>query len=66
MSHMWGFFDFFNFMRRMAPNGEVADYGTFQQASYEPLPSKPETTDVLEVWFAGCHSGAWGDDTLQY
>ena len=45
-------------MRRTAPSGKATDYGTFQQASSEPLLSEPETTDVLEVWFAGCHGGA--------
>ena len=55
---MRGFFNFFNFMQRTAPSGKATDYGTFQQASSEPLLSEPETTDVLEVWFAGCHGGA--------
>lgn len=51
---------FFNFKQRTSSNGKAAKYGTFQQDPSGPLPSEPDVfeTDVLEVWFAGCHSGA--------
>jgi len=55
LSSIHGFFNF------KSPNGKAAEYGTYQQVpSQEPLPSGPDEfeTDVLEVWFAGCHSGA--------
>lgn len=57
LSSIHGFFNF------KSPNGKAAEYGAYQQVpSQEPLPSRPDVfeTDVLEVWFAGCHSDIGG------
>ncbi|KAL4073212.1 hypothetical protein V8B97DRAFT_198361 [Scleroderma yunnanense] len=60
-----GISDIFNVLhikRRTSPNGTSLEYGTYQLVSEVPFPSGQgiSETDVLEVWFAGCHGDIGG------